>query len=383
MYLFESSFYIYISLLILFFISAKQYHNKSPALIFSVSFLLYVILPLIAPINFLDLDNKIFEDASLLTFYFSFGYLLAQYISVGLRVDILKNLNIYIISSKKLYMMFFVFIAIYIMTVSIYAEFDRAISSSYLNNRIQIIYVFCIAIILWSTESKLEKRLIYVLIASVGLMMLYSGSRIYVAPGLIFISLYYLTNSNNNKIFIYFSILLMIIILLLTSLFRNLDGDLFSFKSIVSTLGEFYFTNLSFLIVLDRELYFPHNFIEAFGSILFPYFYPNVDVNSDKFVNQYSNFDFGLASSLLNDIALYAGQTFPIYIISGFLIGIIYKTIADKFLGISYLFCLVFLSFTPILFRSSLFYLFSLIKSMVIYITIIIFVSFIVKFLKR
>jgi hypothetical protein len=193
--------------------------------------------------------------------------------------------------------------------------------------------------------------------------------------------LFYLNDIKTNKSF-YLPIFLVALIIF-TSLFRKFEGDLFSFRSLVTILGEFYFTNLSFLVILDKKIYFQHDFFDAFLVILFPYFFPNIDINSDKFINQYTDLDFGLASSLLNDIALYTTESFLIYIASGFIIGVIYKTIAEKFYGVSYLFSLVFLSFTPILFRSGYFYLFALIKSIFIYIVIIIFISYIAKFLKK
>ncbi len=381
MTIFEINFYILLSFFILFIISLKQYKNKSPALIFSILFLFYIIFPLSIPINFIDIEIKTIESASLLVLFFSLGYYFAQLIPIGIRVDIFKNFDEAIFKSRIFFSLFFYLLTTYILIIILQSGFDRELSSLYFDNRLQIIFVFCIAIILWTTKKNIELRTFYVSLSVVGLMMFYSGSRIYIVPAILFVVLFNL-NSLKNKRFYFFPIFL-IFLIIFASLFRNFEGDLFSIRSLITLLGEFYFTNLSFLIILDKELYFQHNFLEAILALLFPYFLPNIDINSDKFINQYVDLDFGLASSLLNDIALYTTEYYIIYIISGFLIGIIFKILSEKFYGLSYLFSLVFLSFTPILFRSGLFYVFALIKSMVFYIIIIVCILFIFKFLKR
>lgn len=381
MSIFGTNLFILISLLIITTISFRQYKNKSSALIFSVLFLFYIVLPLFFPIHFFDIDIEIYESASLLVLFFCFGYFLAQFIPIGVRLDVLKNFDESIFKSRKLFIILFYILTIYISVIIIYSGFNRELSSLFFDNRIQIYYVFLIAIILWTTKNNIQLRFFYVVFAAVGLMMFYSGSRIYIAPAILFIVLFYLNKCKKNRS--YFLSIFLIALIIFASLFRNFEGDLFSFRSLVTILGEFYFTNLSFLVVLDREIYFQHDFFDAILVILFPSLLPNIDINSDKFINQYTNLDFGLASSLLSDIALYTSDSFLIYIASGFFIGIIYKTLAEKFYGVSYLFSLVFLSFTPILFRSGFFYLFSLIKSISIYILIILFISYITKFFKK
>ena len=365
-----------ISFIIIIYVSFIQYKSGSAAIVFSIFFLCYVVFPLLVPIEIFVVGEVAFLTASLITIAFSSGYLISQFVSVGRPVYHLNRINGLIFKSRSLYLVTFYIFSFYILIIVFFSNFNRDVLSLYFNNRLQISYVLIMAILLWTARRPIDRYKIYFLLALVSFMLFLSGSRIYIVPSILFVLLFKFSFDKDRKNFLllaYFAF----IIFLSVSLFRNFDGELFSLRSAVGLLGEFYFTHLSFLLVLDGQISFPHKFYEGVLAFLFPYLSPNININSDNYVNQLFSFDFGLASSFFNDVALYQQEFIFPYIFLGFFCGLFYKILTVKSSGIMYIFSLVFLSFTPILFRSGLFYNFALFKTLFFYVLIISVISLI------
>lgn len=359
-----------ISFIFIIYASFVQYRARSAAIVFSIFFLCYVVFPLLIPIEIYFVGEDAFASASFITIAFCAGYLISQCVSLGRPVYRLNQINLLISKTRLIYLGAFYLLSFYIIIVVVLSNFSREISSLYFNNRLQIAYVFSLAILMWTAKKPIDRYKVYFLLTLVSFMLFLSGSRIYIVPSILFIFLFKLSFDQNKRNVLLLS-LVAFILLLSVSLFRNFDGELFSLRSVVGLFGEFYFTHLSFLLVLDGQISFPHKFYEGVLSFLFPYLLPDIDTNSDRYINQIVAFDFGLASSFFNDIALYQQNFIFPYFFSGLLIGLFYKIISVKSSGIARIFSLIFLSFTPILFRSGIFYTFALIKTLVIYIIII------------
>lgn len=347
----------------------NQLRKFRPDIIFSICLLLYIAIPSTLDIYSSIADEGAIGMASLLSKFFILGYLISQF-SITFKKRS-KEFDFYAIdvSGKKLILIGYGIIVLYIIGICIYSAFDRNIIHELISTRVQIALIFLFAFSFGDIKSNKDAVYYYLPMLSAAIFLFISGSRIFVIPAVIFMLLLNLRleSKTSIKIVVAASVLFGLIVPIL----RNFSGDLFSERNLVSLTGEWYFTYLSFIYSIQNNL----NFDQSFMQMIFIRFLPFIQEvgiqNSDAIINESLRLDFGIGSSYLADIKLFGVDEPFSYLMLGLFVGAIYRFCSFYSRGFMRIAYMIFLSFTPIIFRSGFMYNFALLKSILAYSLII------------
>ena len=307
------------------------------------------------------------EMASLFSQSFILGYLVSQIYFPFKRVWVENNFYVSFRYGILPILMGYWLLSIAIIFVVIYSGFDRLIIHELMSVRIQILLVFLLAFSLSLGGDRHRNFYIYLPIFGALTFLFFAGSRVYLIPAIIFIIIFNLHKFSKLSVRVKFLTAILLLVTLAVPILRSLSGDFLSVRNLVALVGEWYFTYMAFIFSIENSLSFDYSLLEIIFYQISPVLSAFDFKGSDAIINESVNLDFGLASHYLADLKLLGVENSFSYFLIGFMVGGAYRLFGYYSKGFIRVLYIIFLSFTPILFRSGFIYYFAVIKSVLAY----------------
>ena len=353
--------------LALFFLCIIQFNNSQPNLIFSICLFFYIAVPSMLDIYIGTNKQDAVELASLFSQSFILGYLVSQTYWPFKRVWVENHFYIPYNHGIKPILMGYWLLSIAIIFVVIYSGFDRVFIHELMSVRIQVLLVFLLALSLILGGDRHRNFYIYLPIFGALTFLFFAGSRVYLIPAIVFIVIFNLHKFSKLSVKVKFLIAIILLVTLAVPILRSLSGDFLSERNLVALVGEWYFTYMAFIFSIQNSLSFDYSLIEIIFYQTSPFLSAIDFKGSDAIINESVNLDFGLASHYLADLKLLGVENSFSYFLIGFMVGVIYRFFSYYSKGFIRVIYMIFLSFTPILFRSGFIYYFAVLKSVLAY----------------
>jgi hypothetical protein len=357
--------------LALFLLCIVQFKKSQPNLIFSICLLFYIAAPSMLDVYIEINKEDAVELAALFSQSFLLGYLVSQIFLPFKRLLVEDHLYISFNHGAQLILIGYWLLSISIIFIVIYSGFDRVLIHELMSTRIQILLVFLLAFSLSLGGDGYRNTYIYLPIFGTLAFLLFSGSRIYLIPAIVFIVIFNLHKFSKLSVKSKFLLIIILLVILAIPILRNLSADILSERNLVALVGEWYFTYRAFIFSIENSLSFDYSFIELIFYQISPFLSSIEFKSSDVIINESINLDFGLASHYLADLRLLGVENSFSYFLIGFIVGVVNTLFGYYSKGFIRIVYMIFLSFTPILFRSGFIYYFAVLKSVLAYAFII------------